>query len=294
MKKAKKIIAAATVVAIVVLPLEVSAGTAEEKTQTEEVFSVCKNLWEDIELKTYKMSHSEMFGDASNPADTESHYEDVIKDIYSQDIKNFSELSMGDEVTVNAYILQTIQIPAEQEWQINCIKKSGAYRVEIAMDNGITYTNYDEFSMMIRSNDPSVMKFQAGEYVTINGILLNPDEISSQDYIYDCSITKCEDVQAVPIGKENALKAARNYLDVMPFSHDGLVRQLISFDKYSQDEAEYAADYCGASWIRQAEKSAENYLKYMSFSKDGLIQQLELFDEYSKEQAEYAVYKVGY
>ena len=48
MKKAKKIIAAATVVAIVVLPLEVSAGTAEEKTQTEEVFSVCKNLWEHI------------------------------------------------------------------------------------------------------------------------------------------------------------------------------------------------------------------------------------------------------
>lgn len=294
MRKVKRVIVAATVMAIAIFSLEVSASNNEEEAQTEEVFSACRDLWEDLELKTYKMSHSEMFGDTSNPADTESHYEDVIKDIYFQDIKNFSELSMGDKVTVNGYVLQTIQIPTDQEWQINSINKSGAYRVQIAMDDGITYTGYDEFKMMVRSNDANVMSLQAGDYVTVNGIFLKPDAISSQDYIYDCSISKCEDIPQVPLGKKNALKAARNYLDLMPFSYDGLVGQLTLFDKYTKEEAEYAADYCGVSWSRQAEKSAENYLKYMSFSKDGLIQQLESFDEYSKEQAEYAVYKAGY
>lgn len=294
MKKVKRIIVAATAMAISVFSLEASASTGEEKTKTEEVFSVCKDLWEDIELKTYKMSHSEMFGDSSDAADTESHYEDVIKDIYFRDLENFSELSMGDKVTVNGYVLQTIQIPTDQEWQINSINKSGAYRVQIAMDDGITYTGYDEFAMMVRSNDASVMSLQAGDYVTVDGIFLKTDAISSQDYIYDCSISKCEDIPQVPLGKKNALKAARNYLELMPFSYDGLVGQLTTFDKYTQEEAEYAANYCGASWSRQAEKSAENYLKFMSFSRDGLIQQLESFDEYSKEQAEYAVYKAGY
>ena len=295
MKKVKRIIVAATVMAISVFSLEASASTGEEKTKTEEVFSVCKDLWEDVELKTYKMSHSEMFGDSDDVADTEKYYEDVLKNIYFDEINNFSDLSMGDEVTVNGYVLQTIQIPTDQEWQINSINKSGAYRVQIAMDDDITtYTGYDEFTMMVRSNNTSVMSLQAGDYVTVNGIFLKPDAISAQDYIYDCSISKCEDIPQVPLGKKNALKTARNYLDVMPFSHDGLVRQLIAFDKYSQEEAEYAADYCGANWSRQAEKSAENYLKFMSFSRDGLIQQLESFDEYSKEQAEYAVYKSGY
>ena len=69
---------------------------------------------------------------------------------------------------------------------------------------------------------------------------------------------------------------------------------MITFDKYNQEEAEYAADFCGASWNRQAEKSAKNYLDLMSFSKDGLIQQLETFDKFTTEQAEYGVTQAGY
>ncbi len=310
MKKAKRVIVAATVMASLVTATPVMAfkweiGQKEEITETaqiepateeetEAVFSVWKDLLEDLQLKTYKMSHSERFGDSDASEDTENYYEDVVKEIYSKKINDYPDFSMGDEVAVNGYVLQTIQIPTDQEWQINSINKSGAYRVQIAMDDGITYTGYDEFAMMVRSNNASVMSLQAGDYVTVEGIFLKPDAISAQDYIYDCSISKCEDIPQVPLGKKNALKAARNYLELMPFSYDGLVGQLITFDKYNQEEAEYAADFCGASWNRQAEKSAKNYLDLMSFSKDGLIQQLETFDKFTTEQAEYGVTQAGY
>lgn len=310
MKKVKRVIAAATVMASLVTATPVMAfkweiGQKEEtkettqiepatEEETEAVFSVCKDLWEDLELKTYKMSHSEIFGDSDDSADTEIHYEDVIEEIYSEKINDYPDFSMGDKVKINGYVLQTIELPTEQEWQANSVNKSGAYRVEISIDNSITYTGYDEFAMFVRSNNSNVLKLQVGDYVTVEGIFLKPDSISAQDYIYDCAISKCEDTPQVPLGKKNALKAARNYLELMPFSYDGLVGQLITFDKYNQEEAEYAADFCGASWNRQAEKSAKNYLDLMSFSKDGLIQQLETFDKFTTEQAEYGVTQAGY
>lgn len=308
MKKVKRVIVAATVMASLVTATPVMAfkweiGQKEETTETaqiepateeetEAVFSVCKDLWEDLELKTYKMSHSEIFGDSDDSADTESHYEDVIKEIYSEKINDYPDFSMGDEIKINGYVLQTIELPTEQEWQANSVNKAGAYRVEISIDNSITYTGYDEFAMFVRSNNSNVLKLQAGDYVTVEGIFLKPDSISAQDYIYDCAISKREDIPQVPLGKKNALKEAIDYLDINSFSYNGIIQQL-KFSQYTDEEAKYAADFCGASWNRQAEKSAKSYLDITSFSRDGLIQQLE-FDGFTAEQAEYGVTQVGY
>lgn len=91
----------------------------------------------------------------------------------------------------------------------------------------------------------------------------------------------------VTTGMKNALSSARNYLRFMAFSRTGLINQL-KFDQYSDSEAEYAADNCGADWYEQAEKSAKNYLDFMSFSRGGLIDQL-VFDGFTRDQAEHGV-----
>lgn len=93
-------------------------------------------------------------------------------------------------------------------------------------------------------------------------------------------------------GQKNALKSAKNYLETMPFSYKGLISQL-EYEKYSHEDAVYAADNCGADWKEQAVKSAKNYLNVMSFSKDGLIDQLE-FEGFTHEQAVYGAEKNGY
>lgn len=94
-------------------------------------------------------------------------------------------------------------------------------------------------------------------------------------------------------GQTNALKSAKNYLSLLPFSYSGLIRQLMIGDGYTEEEATYAADNCGADWNEQAVRSAQNYLSLMSFSRSGLIQQLTVGDGYTKEQATYAADQLG-
>ena len=56
--------------------------------------------------------------------------------------------------------------------------------------------------------------------------------------------------QAISTGKRNALSTAKDYLSYMPFSRQGLIDQLI-FEGYTNDEATYGADNCGADWSEQ-------------------------------------------
>lgn len=85
------------------------------------------------------------------------------------------------------------------------------------------------------------------------------------------------------VGEKQAVKKAQQYLKVLSFSRDGLVDQLI-YEKFSQTEAEYGADNCGADWNTQAIKQAKSYLKVMSFSRVGLIDQLK-YEKYTDAQA---------
>jgi hypothetical protein len=94
------------------------------------------------------------------------------------------------------------------------------------------------------------------------------------------------------IGEKNALRSAKDYLNFSAFSYTGLVNQL-KFEGFSDEEAKYGADNCGANWNEQAAKSAEQYLNFSSFSRSGLIDQLK-FEGFTSEQAEYGVSVVGY
>lgn len=101
--------------------------------------------------------------------------------------------------------------------------------------------------------------------------------------------TPSDSSTSVSSGKRNALRSAKDYLAVMPFSYSGLVEQL-EYEGYSNSEATYAADNCGADWYEQAVKSAKQYLEVMAFSRSGLIDQLE-YEGYTHDQAVYGVDK---
>lgn len=93
-------------------------------------------------------------------------------------------------------------------------------------------------------------------------------------------------------GEQNALKSAQRYLDIMAFSHTGLIEQL-EYEGYSNSEATYGADNCGADWNEQAAKAAAQYLDIMPFSRSGLIDQLK-YDGFTSSQAEYGASQNGY
>lgn len=94
------------------------------------------------------------------------------------------------------------------------------------------------------------------------------------------------------LGQSNALRAAKSYLDTMPFSYSELVSQL-EFEGYSHDDSVFGVSHCGANWNEQAAKKAKSYLELKAFSKQELIEQL-MFDGFTNEQALYGVQAVGY
>ena len=94
------------------------------------------------------------------------------------------------------------------------------------------------------------------------------------------------------LGQKNALKSAKDYIKIMPFSYKGLIKQL-KYEGYSDEEAIYGADNCEADWNEQAVKSAKGYISTMSFSRSGLIKQLK-YEGFTNEQAQYGVTSVGY
>lgn len=97
--------------------------------------------------------------------------------------------------------------------------------------------------------------------------------------------------QEATVGQLNALRSASSYLRFSAFSYSGLVNQL-KYEGYTLEEAQYAADSCGADWNEQAEKSARSYLEYTAFSYSGLIKQLE-YEGFSTKEATYGVDRCG-
>lgn len=96
---------------------------------------------------------------------------------------------------------------------------------------------------------------------------------------------------SISTGKRNALQAAINYINIMSFSHDGLIKQL-NYEGYSNEEGKYAADNCGANWNEQALKSANTYLGTAAFSNSGLINQL-TYEGFTSSQASYGANNCG-
>lgn len=128
----------------------------------------------------------------------------------------------------------------------------------------------------------------------VNG---TPQKQSSSELVQsESSLTESEESSTSSVqettSQKNAVRAAENYISVMPFSFKGLVEQL-EYEGYSHSDAAYGANRCGADWKEQAAKSAETYLAVMPFSRKELIEQLE-YDGYTHEQAVYGAQANGY
>lgn len=86
---------------------------------------------------------------------------------------------------------------------------------------------------------------------------------------------------------DRALNTAKDYLSSCSFSKKGLIAQLKA-DGFSLDQAQYAADHCGADWLLQAEAEVRSYIQSGGYSRRWLITQL-MYDGYTLEEAQAAV-----
>ena len=92
--------------------------------------------------------------------------------------------------------------------------------------------------------------------------------------------------------QQEALAAAKDYLDAVPLSYIGLINQL-EYEGFSEEAAVFAADLCGADWNEQAARQAEILSDFPDCSRSELIRDLENAG-FTEEQAEYGAAAAGY
>jgi hypothetical protein len=105
------------------------------------------------------------------------------------------------------------------------------------------------------------------------------------------SLGSVTDAQASTISRANAVRAAQNYVRIMPFSLKGLIHQL-KYEGYSNSDAAFGASHSGANWNKEAVEAAKGYLRTMPFSRTSLIHQLE-YEGYTHSQALHGVRATG-
>ena len=222
------------------------------------------------------------------------------------------ELLSGSGTSIGEYSLieansSEITMDVLEDWYFNYVEKneydyylilytdkddnSGVHAITGTVSVGVILTEGSTGALSV-SDDSA-----ATTYVPSNGSLVEYVSDQENDTTEDSVEEETEETEEetesnVTLGMSNALQKALDYLDYTAFSYSGLIDQL-EYEGYTEEEATYAVDNCGADWYEQAVIKAEQYLDYTSFSKSGLIEQLE-YEGFTTEQAEYAVEAVGY
>lgn len=101
---------------------------------------------------------------------------------------------------------------------------------------------------------------------------------------------------------EQAIKYAKRYIDLKPFSRQGLLRQLSSKygAQFTKEQSEAAVAYLEENalvdWNEEAVEAAENYLSIFAFSRQELYEQLTSTygSAFTAEEAENAISELGY
>ena len=107
----------------------------------------------------------------------------------------------------------------------------------------------------------------------------------------DSSSQSGSQTAAATENQQKALDKANEYVDTLPLSHDGLIKQL-EYDGYTTDVATYAADNCSANWNKEAKEMAEQYMDSTTYTYKDMVQQLET-EGFTKEQAKFGAKAVG-
>lgn len=165
----------------------------------------------------------------------------------------------------------------------------GSYTVEL-LDDGDTliFGEMDPMTGKVKPDDTPLLFVRSG--VESSYISQNKKKKGGESGTVSNTTPKPDYIPTY--GEMVALKRAKEYLEVLPFSYTGLIEQL-EFEYIRHECAVYAADNCGANWKNEAAKKATSYLEIFTFSRSELITQLE-YDGFTYEEAVYGAEINGY
>ena len=176
-------------------------------------------------------------------------------------------------------------------------ERTNSFTYNMTVENGCDYMGFSTFDNFIKTlNSSSSMSHESYEIDCfanmLDGTIVLYSSLNGAKNDDLTLVMLSQDDDEPTLGEQNALKSAQSYLSISAFSHSRLIQQL-EYEGYSNAEATYGADRCGANWCEQAAKRAASYLKVSAFSQEGLIKQL-LYEGFTQTQATYGAAQNGY
>lgn len=93
----------------------------------------------------------------------------------------------------------------------------------------------------------------------------------------------------IPSEYKTAVTKAKQYAETMHMSKEALRSQLVGYEKYSQEAADYAVDNSDIDYNKQALEKAKQYQETMAMSPEAIRDQLVKYEKFTQEEADSAV-----
>lgn len=290
MKKRVSIIILLLIISLSLLGCN-SNGEYENIATKEIVFNyVTMQIPESYKLNESRSTDNEQYYDLENE-----------KGELEKRIRLFSteEDTSLDNTLFDVYLDQAIaEIKAAPEWHdfsdVAEENFSGTPAKSFSFKRDLRQTTYYGKGYVLYLNHRTIyIEYLSLEY-NMHDFLEIIKSISTDNLEIDAIIESesADSIEGATLGEKNALSKALDYLDSAAFSYAGLIEQL-EYEGFTNAEATYGADHCGADWNEQAALKAKDYIDSMSFSRQGLVEQLE-YEGFTHEQAEYGVSSIGY
>ena len=214
-------------------------------------------------------------------------------------LKSNGKMAKGEWVYDSSYqawyYLKSDGSYARNAWQGNYYLKSDG---KMAKGEWVYDTTYQAWYYLKSDGSYAYSTWQGNYYLKSNGKMAVNEWVDGGRY-YVGADGVWKEGQASTASSSNdsnseysaALGKAKSYNSLFHMSKKRMYSQLTSdFDKFSNDEAQYAIDHLKADYKYNALFNAKNYRKLFNMSKSGLFNQLTSFaDGFTEEEAQYAI-----
>ena len=214
-------------------------------------------------------------------------------------LKSNGKMAKGEWVYDSSYqawyYLKSDGSYARNAWQGNYYLKSDG---KMAKGEWVYDTTYQAWYYLKSDGSYAYSTWQGNYYLKSNGKMAVNEWVDGGRY-YVGADGVWKEGQASTASSSNdsnseysaALGKAKSYNSLFHMSKKRMYSQLTSdFDKFSNDEAQYAIDHLEADYKYNALFNAKNYRKLFNMSKSGLFNQLTSYiDGFTEEEAQYAI-----
>ena len=214
-------------------------------------------------------------------------------------LKSNGKMAKGEWVYDSSYqawyYLKSEGSYARNAWQGNYYLKSDG---KMAINEWVYDATYQAWYYLKSDGSYAYSTWQGNYYLKSNGKMAVNEWVDGGRY-YVGADGVWKEGQASTASSSNdsnseysaALGKAKSYNSLFHMSKKRMYSQLTSdFDKFSNDEAQYAIDHLKADYKYNALFNAKNYRKLFNMSKSGLFNQLTSFaDGFTEEEANYAI-----